>query len=293
MLRTAFQQHSQQPPNAIDLSSATGGSDWTIPPPSGLPNLPPTPISPYSPLRPLTEDDGIANPRFSGQQGGDWTAESFPARNSQQPCEPNISQVDVPLNRRQSAPTSSDANPPFLAMAKCKTDPGEAGEAETTSSYVGRQSRPSPTAGAGRRSSVQHSHIAMGKDHYHLGRRSSVQSFSQQSARTRVPHNLVERRYRDNLNNQIEYLRLTLPSLCDAQPSPSEADDAMTMGPRMPSKAVIISTAATYIKDLETERERLLDATKALQEQVSSLQKLVRCEDCSMMGYLNKMQVAN
>lgn len=67
----------------------------------------------------------------------------------------------------------------------------------------------------------------------------------------------------------------------------------MAMGPRMPSKAVIISTAATYIKDLETERERLLDATKALQEQVSSLQKLVRCEDCSMMGYLNKMQVAN
>lgn len=115
------------------------------------------------------------------------------------------------------------------------------------------------------------------------------------ASRGRVPHNLVERRYRDNLNNQIESLRLVLPNLRDAQlPCPTALDplgldDAA--GPRMPSKAVIINTAATYIKDLENERARLLDATKALQEQNASLQKLVRCEDCNVMSYLNAMQL--
>lgn len=237
----------------------------------------------------------MVNPRFTtGQYRGDWGPETFPVRNTQHPGTPDISQVDGPSNRRQSAPTSSDVNPPLLAMSKCKTDPGESCETETNSSYVGRHRRQSPLSGTGRRSSVQHSsHSSTGKEQLHQDRRSSVQSIPQQSSRTRVPHNLVERRYRDNLNNQIEHLRLTLPSLRDAQPSPPEVEDVMAMGPRMPSKAVIISTAATYIKDLETERERLLDATRALQEQVSSLQKLVRCEDCSMMGYLNKMQVAN
>lgn len=281
MSETAFQQHrhsQQQAPHATDLHNTANAPEWTIPPQHGLPNLPPTPISPYSPLRPLNEEDNIA-PRVAGQHGGDWEQGTFPIPSSQHPCTPDISQDNVPVNRRQSAPTSSDVNPPFLTLTKCKTDPGETCETVTTSPYAGRRTRQSPIiAGSERRSSIQHSHIASIRDPHNQGRRSSVQS-SQQSSRTRVPHNLVERRYRDNLNNQIEYLRLTLPSLRDAHPPPAEAEDAMAMGPRMPSKAVIISTAATYIKDLETERERLLDATKALQEQVSSLQKLVRWDN--------------
>lgn len=244
-------------------------------------------------MKPLNEDGPMADPRFAGQYRSDWEPDTFPVRDMQHPGTPNISQDDGHPHRRQSAPTSSNVSLPFLSLTKCKTDPGEACEAETGPSHLGRQRRPSPASGTGRRSSVQHSHIGSAREHHHQGRRSSVQSISQQSSRTRVPHNLVERRYRDNLNNQIEQLRLTLPSLRDAQPSGCETEDIVTIGPRMPSKAVIISTAATYIKDLETERERLLDATKALQGQVSSLQKLVRCEDCSMLGYLNKMQVAN
>lgn len=109
--------------------------------------------------------------------------------------------------------------------------------------------------------------------------------------RGRVPHNLVERRYRDNLNNQIESLRLTLPSLKDAQPC-TDITLEDTSSPRMPSKAVIISTAATYIKDMENERTRLLAANKALQEQVCGLQKLVRCDDCNVLQYLNTMNLA-
>lgn len=127
------------------------------------------------------------------------------------------------------------------------------------------------------------------------GRRPSYSSIASRDARSsqsrgRVPHNLVERRYRDNLNNQIESLRLTLPSLKDAQPCTDIALED-TSSPRMPSKAVIISTAATYIKDMENERTRLLAANKALQEQVAGLQKLVRCDDCNILQYLNTMNL--
>lgn len=109
-------------------------------------------------------------------------------------------------------------------------------------------------------------------------------------SRGRVPHNLVERRYRDNLNNQIELLRLTLPSLRDAQPC-TAADYEDVSSPRMPSKAVIIQTAASYIQDMQNERTRLLDANQALQEQITSLQRLIQCDDSNVLQYVNAMRL--
>ncbi|EME89191.1 uncharacterized protein MYCFIDRAFT_181467 [Pseudocercospora fijiensis CIRAD86] len=106
-------------------------------------------------------------------------------------------------------------------------------------------------------------------------------------SRGRVPHNLVERRYRDNLNHQIEALRLVLPSLKDAVPS----DETSFDHPRMPSKAVVISTAATYIKDMENERQRLMAANGALQDQIGSLQKLLRGNESSVVQYINAMRL--
>lgn len=112
----------------------------------------------------------------------------------------------------------------------------------------------------------------------------------------RIPHTIIERRYRDNLNTQIETLRLTLPSLknaylCSSSSSVGgggatiDVEDA-ALPPRLPSKAMIIATAATYIKELESERDVAEENVRNLQQQVVDLQKLIQCNDCSILQYL-------
>lgn len=277
-LAGALQNPQQQRPS-LPLHNM---SEWSVPTQHALRNIPPTPISPIRPLRPLSEDEKLAFP-CTGDADSCWNLDLCPKHRQcspaaqqqpeqqhrqQQQSTPKFSharsmssaaQVPHPANpRRRSAPTS-DVEPPPTKMKRHATDPEEADSESSANRHHhsmtigGRDTRPSQLRG-------------------------------------RVPHNLVERRYRDNLNNQIESLRLTLPSLKDAQPC-TDVSLEDTTSPRMPSKAVIISTAATYIKDMETERVRLLAANKALQEQVSSLQKLVRCDDCGIMQYLNTMQL--
>jgi hypothetical protein len=59
---------------------------------------------------------------------------------------------------------------------------------------------------------------------------------------------------------------------------------------KLPSKASVIATAQTYIKELEEQQERLRSDANALRGQVAGLQKLVRCEDCSVIKYFNSLQ---
>lgn len=101
----------------------------------------------------------------------------------------------------------------------------------------------------------------------------------------RIPHTIIERRYRDNLNTQIETLRLSLPSLKNAYVTSPDVEDS-ALPPRLPSKAMIIATAATYIKELEAEKNQAMDAVTNLQQQVNDLQKLIQCNDCSILQYL-------
>lgn len=261
---------SEAPELDISLTARTGASqtqhqqfpslpinDWSIP--SIRPQLPPTPISPFRPLRPLSEDEKLAFP-CTGSAEDCWNSELCPKHrddlNQHKPSThsttpPEPDQMpSMPPNPRRRSAPASDVEPRPVKVRRNLTDPDEADAEDCARS---RDAKSSLTRG-------------------------------------RVPHNLVERRYRDNLNNQIEALRMTLPSLREAQPGSADFED--TASPRMPSKAIIISTAATYIKDMETERTRLLAANKALQEQVASLQKLVRCDDpCSILGYLNAMQL--
>lgn len=49
---------------------------------------------------------------------------------------------------------------------------------------------------------------------------------------------------------------------------------------------MIIATAATYIKELEQERQAAMEAVGNLQQQVVDLQKLIQCNDCSILQYL-------
>ena len=44
-------------------------------------------------------------------------------------------------------------------------------------------------------------------------------------ARGRVPHNLIERRYRDNLNSQIDNLKQLIPTVSDDAIAAAELED--------------------------------------------------------------------
>ncbi|KAI5210473.1 hypothetical protein E4T39_00043 [Aureobasidium subglaciale] len=65
--------------------------------------------------------------------------------------------------------------------------------------------------------------------------------------RKRIPHTAVERRYRENLNTQLENLRCALPKLQAAhRRRPSDPND-----PMKPSKCEILIGAVEHIKRLE------------------------------------------
>jgi hypothetical protein len=73
----------------------------------------------------------------------------------------------------------------------------------------------------------------------------------------RLPHNQVERKYREGLNTELERLRKAVPTL----PHSEEGD---AMGQPKPSKAMVLSSAIDYIKRIEREKEALKEEVERL-----------------------------
>ncbi|EDU49100.1 HLH domain containing protein [Pyrenophora tritici-repentis] len=78
-----------------------------------------------------------------------------------------------------------------------------------------------------------------------------VTSPSAKSQRTkRLPHNQVERKYREGLNAELERLRNAVPIL-------RQRDEPGHMAQPKPSKAMILASAIEYIQSIEKENELL------------------------------------
>jgi len=75
--------------------------------------------------------------------------------------------------------------------------------------------------------------------------------------RPRLPHNEVERKYRESLNLGFEKLRATVPTL------PKYDSGAASVAQKQ-SKAAVLGAAIEYIKYLEGENERLIEENKQL-----------------------------
>ena len=89
---------------------------------------------------------------------------------------------------------------------------------------------------------------------------SSTSSPSTKSQRPgRLPHNQVERKYREGLNSELERLRQAVPTL-------PQSDEAGAMGQPKPSKAMVLSSAIEYIKILEAERDALREDNERLRQ---------------------------
>lgn len=116
--------------------------------------------------------------------------------------------------------------------------------------------------------------------------------------RGRMPHNQVERKYRESLNTQLEALRRVVPALqqnssTDPCGTGDRADIEDLPNPALnkPSKAIILSSATSYIKSLEREQARQRKESERLAERVKVLEKIVRCEDCEVLGWFRGMKL--
>ncbi|KIW73606.1 hypothetical protein, variant [Phialophora macrospora] len=97
------------------------------------------------------------------------------------------------------------------------------------------------------------------------------------------PHNIIEKRYRANLNEKIAELRDSVPSLRLAQKSrirdtagDSDEDDLDGLTPSNKlNKASILTKAVEYIRHLEFRTKRLEEENNALKERLETLDKVI------------------
>ncbi|KAF2435925.1 hypothetical protein EJ08DRAFT_645594 [Tothia fuscella] len=119
----------------------------------------------------------------------------------------------------------------------------------------------------------------------------SIEGTTDLKNKKRIPHNEVERKYRDSVNNQMECLQRVVPVLQPTSRICDGADIEDLPVPSKPSKAVILASATSYIKQLEREKKEQKEQNELLQARVKALQTLVKCDDCSLMQYVKNMSI--
>ncbi|KAI9804543.1 MAG: hypothetical protein M1825_001443 [Sarcosagium campestre] len=98
----------------------------------------------------------------------------------------------------------------------------------------------------------------------------------------KTAHNVVEKRYRVNLNGKIAALRDSVPSLrllaSKSQPNADDEDDEDDIEGHLSAqrlnKSTILTKAAEYIAHLEKRNRRLEDENGALQKRISEIERL-------------------
>lgn len=106
---------------------------------------------------------------------------------------------------------------------------------------------------------------------------------SQRQAPKKRPHNIIEKRYRANLNEKIAELRDSVPSLRVAKKPNSGKDDVedededgdeVTPSNKL-NKASILTKATEYIRHLEMRNKKLDDENKSLKQRLLKLEKFM------------------
>ncbi|TPX10150.1 uncharacterized protein E0L32_001347 [Thyridium curvatum] len=97
----------------------------------------------------------------------------------------------------------------------------------------------------------------------------------------KTAHNMIEKRYRTNLNDKIAALRDSVPSLRIMSKSARGEDTTedreelhgLTPAHKL-NKATVLSKATEYIRHLEKRNTRLLDENNTMQQRISAFEKL-------------------
>ncbi|KAH6688264.1 sterol regulatory element binding protein Sre1 [Plectosphaerella plurivora] len=111
----------------------------------------------------------------------------------------------------------------------------------------------------------------------------------------KTAHNMIEKRYRTNLNDKIAALRDSVPSLRIMSKSARGEDTTedreelhgLTPAHKL-NKATVLSKATEYIRHLEKRNNRLLDENHAMQSRIAAFEKLFMAG--AMTGAMSPMQ---
>lgn len=135
------------------------------------------------------------------------------------------------------------------------------------------------------------------EDESKAANKSTAPSKADAKQRAKQAHSLVERKYRENLNAKIAQLHNTLQS-SHYGPKVAENDDSddpnSNVTPTNASKvrkSDVLTEAMNYVNQTEVEMRHMETEINRLSERVRVLEKLVRCEDCSVLKEMVNMQV--
>ncbi|GJN72010.1 hypothetical protein PLICBS_006081 [Purpureocillium lilacinum] len=111
----------------------------------------------------------------------------------------------------------------------------------------------------------------------------------------KTAHNMIEKRYRTNINDKIAALRDSVPSLRIMSKSARGEDTTedreelhgLTPAHKL-NKATVLSKATEYIRHLEKRNSRLLDENTAMKERIAAFEKLFMAG--AMNGSMSPMQ---
>ncbi|KAF9876289.1 sterol regulatory element binding protein sre1 [Colletotrichum karsti] len=111
----------------------------------------------------------------------------------------------------------------------------------------------------------------------------------------KTAHNMIEKRYRTNLNDKIAALRDSVPSLRIMSKSARGEDTTedreelhgLTPAHKL-NKATVLSKATEYIRHLEKRNNRLIDENSAMQNRIAAFEKLFMAG--AMNGAMSPLQ---
>lgn len=182
--------------------------------------------------------------------------------------------------QRFEQPSISAGAPP-ISTPSLQHSPGSLNNGRTSSSSVTSSPEPAPSNAKKRKSaSVESDNASAGKKDKPMPVKKTA-------------HNMIEKRYRTNLNDKIAALRDSVPSLrVMSRPNGGneEDDDPEDLEGLTPAhklnKATVLSKATEYIRHLEKRNKRLQDEVVTLKGRLDSYEKMAISGPMALHGHI-------
>lgn len=102
----------------------------------------------------------------------------------------------------------------------------------------------------------------------------------------RVPHSVIEKRYRDNLNKQIDRLQATIPQVMFS----GDMEDLGVAGCTS-SKVAVVATATRWLEQLRTANQQTKQANRSMREQIEGMEEIADCNTCPVVDLAKRFRV--
>jgi hypothetical protein len=225
----------------------------------------------------LTSVEGVTDTSKAQETfGSTYSATNIPSRSNEQPMtqafNSHPSQLgqypfSFAINTRQLQPNEPDSFSPTSTTSQPSSLSGDAPQpliSPSLSPHMLKRESPSSPTSASESSTPKRPTRKRGRPKMD---RSTTDNEIMTSPTTtkyqrskRLPHNQVERKYREGLNSELERLRRSVPIL-------RQSDEAGAIGQPKPSKAMILSSAIEYIQSIEKERDALIEENDRLRRE--------------------------